>query len=306
MKRPTGILTRMSDRASETGCTVRKQTEGPTGSAPVDLVIRREGHPTIALQTKRRGYDDTTAATYSRWADGEGAELVWMDPLTPPEDIERRIDEEDTDASYYGEIGWCGTDAWNGRIRVPVDAKTQLARYDGAWHGGAELFDLLASGGLVLHTHPRPYYLRIVRLACWKCGRRIVAWLCPDGELWAKEWREEQRFSALVSRWVSERLPGERPCAIMPRYAESVGCEYQGFTCQYCWALQGDWFIADCDTSVGLVLPDSRVSPWLVSHSSARGCWDGFGSPDVWELRREHARRVHVMSERLEQVRTGS
>ena len=234
-----------------------------------------------------------------------GQRIIWLDPHTPVADIERRISSDDADTTLYGDSGWVGIDAWHGRFRIPVDRRTGLARYDGAWHTGEDLFDLLVVGGLRLAEHPQPYYLHVIRLDCWKCERSILAWLCPDGELWARGWREEQRFTRIVAGWASERMPDARPCLIMPRFAESVG-GYQAFTCPYCRALQGDWFIGDADVTVDLVLADSRVAPWLVSHSDARGCWDGgdVADSDVWALRRERARRVRAMSERLEAVRS--
>ena len=304
-KRP-GILTHIAQHATNNGHIVRKQADGPNGMRPIDLIVARtDGRPLI-LQTMRHDLSDADARRYEEWADDIGATLIWLDPHTPVNDIEHRIITPDADTTLYGDDGWVGVDAWHGRIRIPVDRRTGLARYDGAWHTGDDLFVLLVVGGLRLSEHPQPYYLHVIRLDCWKCERPIIAWLCPDGELWAKNWREEQRFVRIVAGWASAHMPDVRPCSIMPRFAESVGGEYHAFTCPSCWALQGDWFIGSADPVTVLVLADSRVEPWLVSHSDARGCGDGGGvaDVDVWALRRERARRVRAMSERLEAVRS--
>lgn len=304
-KRP-GILTHIAQHATSNGHTVRKQADGPNGMRPIDLTISRgDGRP-LALQTMRHDLTDDAARRYEEWTNENGAELIWLGPHTPVADIERRISSDDADTTLYGDSGWVGIDAWHGRIRIPVDRRTGLARYDGAWHSGKELCDILLTGGLYLASHPQPYYLRLIRMDCWKCERSILAWLCPDGDLWAKGWREEQRFERIIWDWAAKRMPDARPCSIVPRFAESVGGEYQAFTCPRCWALQGDWFIGSADPSTVLVLADSRVEPWLVSHSDARGCGDGgdVADVDVWALRRERARRVRAMSERLEAVRS--
>lgn len=305
-KRPPGILTLIGQHAANNRHTVRKQADGPDHMRPIDLTISRNNGQPLALQTMRRDLTDTDAQRYEEWADGRGMQLIWLDPHTPVKNIERRVDMDDADATLYGDSKWIGVDAWHEHIRIPVDRRKGLARYDGAWHSGKELCDILLTGGLYLASHPQPYYLRLIRLDCWKCERPILAWLCPDGELWAKGWREEQRFERIIWDWAAKRMPDARPCSIVPRFAESVGYEYQAFTCPHCWALQGDWFIGSADPSTVLVLADSRVEPWLVSHSDARGCGDGGGvaDVDVWALRRDRARRRRMMAERLEAVRS--